>query len=206
VRLGVQVGDFQVQGSRLVSLAVDGQPQPVDLLVLGIGAVPDTRLAQAAGLACDNGVRVDANLRSSDPQILAMGDCVSFPAHALAGAAGTRLRLESVQNANDQARCAAATLQGRDEPYTALPWFWSEQGSMRLQMVGLLPAGASSQRRPGAHPQSFSLLHFEGERLACVESVNAAADHLAARKLIERGCTLAPALLCDAAVPLKAHL
>jgi 3-phenylpropionate/trans-cinnamate dioxygenase ferredoxin reductase component len=185
---------------------VDGQPQPVDLLVLGIGAVPETTLAQGSGLACDNGVLVDAGLRSSDPHILAMGDCTSFPAHAHAGAPGTRLRLESVQNANDQARTAAATLQGRDEPYAALPWFWSEQGAMRLQMVGLLPAGASSQRRPGANPQSFSLLHFVGDRLACVESVNAAADHLAARKLIERGCRLAPAVLCDPAVALKAHL
>ncbi|EHR73760.1 NAD(FAD)-dependent dehydrogenase [Burkholderiales bacterium JOSHI_001] len=206
VRLGVTVGDFQVAGGRLASLSVDGQPQPVDLLVLGIGAVPETTLAQAAGLDCDNGVRVDACLRSSDPQILAMGDCSNFTAQPQAGEPGARLRLESVQNANDQARTAAATLQEREEPYAALPWFWSEQGAMRLQMVGLLPAGATSRRRPGANPQSFSLLHFVGERLACVESVNAAADHLAARKLIERGCSLAPSVLCDPAVALKAHL
>jgi 3-phenylpropionate/trans-cinnamate dioxygenase ferredoxin reductase subunit len=108
-----------------------------------------------------------------------------------------------VQNANDQARTAVATLLGREDPYRALPWFWSEQGAMRLQMAGLLPPGATTHRRPGAAPASFSLLHYDGDRLACVESVNAPMDHLAARKLLEAGRSPAPATACDPATPLK---
>ena len=149
---------------------------------------------------------VDANLRSSDAAILAIGDCANFPEHGTA----RRLRLESVQNANDQARCAVATLLGTPEPYRALPWFWSDQGSMRLQMAGLMPAPSSPDvtrhRRPGATPASFSLLHYRGERLVCVESVNAPLDHMAARKLLEAGRSPAPALACDPALPLKQHL
>lgn len=204
VRLGVTVGDFVVEGDRLAALSVNGRREPVELLVMGIGAAPDTALAQPAGLACaprDGSVLVDGSLRSSDPAILAIGDCASFPEHGSA----RRLRLESVQNANDQARTALATIQGATEPYRALPWFWSEQGPMRLQMAGLMPADGVRHRRPGPTPASFSLLHYVGDRLVCVESVNAPLDHMAARKLLETGKSPAPELACDPAVPLKQH-
>ncbi|HNW62067.1 MAG TPA: FAD-dependent oxidoreductase [Piscinibacter sp.] len=199
LRLGVKVGDFAIVGDRLASLNVDGQPQAVELLVMGIGAAPRMQLAQEAGLACDNGIVVDEALRTSDPAILALGDCASFPEHG----SGRRLRLESVQNANDQARTALATLTGQHEPYRAPPWFWSEQGSLRLQMAGLMPADGVRHRRPGATPASFSILHYVGDRLACVESVNAPLDHMAARKLLETGKSPAPAVACDPAVALK---
>lgn len=199
LRLGVKVDDFAIVGDRLASLNVDGQPQAVELLVMGIGAAPRMQLAQEAGLACDNGIVVDEALRTSDPAILALGDCASFPEHG----SGRRLRLESVQNANDQARTALATLTGQHEPYRALPWFWSEQGSLRLQMAGLMPADGVRHRRPGATPASFSILHYVGDRLACVESVNAPLDHMAARKLLETGKSLAPTVACDPAVALK---
>lgn len=202
VRLGVAVGDFEVDGDRLKALAVEGRREPVELLVLGIGAAPEVALASNAGLACDNGVTVDEGLRSADPLILAIGDCCSFPDHR----GGRRLRLESVQNANDQARTALATLLGRDEPYRALPWFWSEQGGLRLQMAGLMPLDGSRHRRPGATPASFSVLHYAADRLVCVESANAPQDHLAARKLLEAGRSVDPALACDPGVALKAHL
>ena len=199
VRLGVAVGGFDVSGDRLRLLAVDGAPQDVELMVLGIGAVPEHRLASDAGLQCDNGIVVDENMRTSDPAILAIGDCTNFAEHGT----GRRLRLESVQNANDQARTAAATLVGRPQPYRAVPWFWSDQGDMRLQMVGLGPVQGVRHRRNGATPRSFSMLHYVDDRLVCVESINAPADHLAARKLLEEGRTVAPELACDPAVPLK---
>ncbi len=199
LRLGVKVGDFVIDGDRLASLSVDGQPQPVELLVMGIGAAPQMQLAQDAGLACENGIVVDEALRTSDPAILAIGDCASFTEHG----SGRRLRLESVQNANDQARTALATLTGQPEPYRALPWFWSEQGSLRLQMAGLMPADGVRHRRAGATPASFSILHYVEDRLACVESVNAPLDHMAARKLLETGKSPAPAVACDPAVALK---
>ncbi len=206
LRVGVSAGHFEVQGDRLVALTVNGKREPVELLVLGVGAVPETALAQAAGLDCGNGVLVDASMRTSDPAILAIGDCACFPTHAHAHHAGGRLRLESVQNANDQARTATATLLGRDEPYRALPWFWSEQGPMRLQMVGLMPADGVRHRRPGNSDQSFSLLHYVGAELRCVESVNAPVDHMIARKLIDAGRSPDPALACDPTTPLKSFL
>ncbi len=199
VQLGAQVGGFEVVGDRLAALTVDGERASIDLLVMGIGAVPETRLAEAAGLACDNGIVVDACLRSADPRILAIGDCASFPEHG----SGRRLRLESVQNANDQARTALATLSGAADPYRALPWFWSEQESMRLQMAGLMATQGTRHRRPGANAASFSLLHYAGDRLACVESVNAPLDHMAARKLLARGISPDPAAACDPSQPLN---
>jgi 3-phenylpropionate/trans-cinnamate dioxygenase ferredoxin reductase component len=202
VRVGVAVGGFEVSGDRLETLALDGVSQKVELMVQGIGAAPEHSLASDAGLHCENGIVVDAHMRTSDPAILAIGDCTSFPEHG----SGRHLRLESVQNANDQARAAAATITGEPKPYSAVPWFWSDQGDLRLQMVGLMPAEGKRYRRDGATPQSFSILHYVGERLCCVESVNAPADHLAARKLLEAGRTLQPDDACDPAVPLKQRL
>ena len=210
VLLNAQLGEIEHDGQRLIALTVNGQRQPVDRLLLGIGAEPEVGLGAAAGLNVDNGIVVDAAMRSSDPAILAVGDVTNFPVSPLWAPAGTRLRLESVQNANDQARTAALTIQGQEPVYAALPWFWSEQGSMRLQMAGLMPApdtpGATRCRRPGATDASFSILHYVGERLACVESVNAPMDHMAARKLLEAGKHPAPALACDPAVALKSLL
>jgi 3-phenylpropionate/trans-cinnamate dioxygenase ferredoxin reductase subunit len=202
VRLGTRVDGFELDGGRLQALQVNGVRQAVDTLLLGIGAVPEQTLAEQAGLACDNGILVDAQLQTSDPAILAIGDCAS----CLPVGGGPRLRLESVQNANDQAKTALATLSGQATPYRALPWFWSEQGSLRLQMAGLLPAERSTHRRPGAQAASFSLLHYSGGQLRCVESVNAPADHLAARKLLEAGLSPPPAQACDPALALKSWL
>ena len=199
VRTGVAVGGFDVQGDRLVALEAGCERVPVDTLLLGVGAVPEHTLASAAGLDCDNGIVVDEHLRTSDPQVLAIGDCTNFPEPG----SGRRLRLESVQNANDQAKAAAATILGTPQPYRALPWFWSEQGSMRLQMAGLMPADGERHRRPGATAASFSLLHYAGGRLVCVESVNAPLDHMAARRLLELGRSPEPAAAVDPAVPLK---
>ena len=206
IHLNAQLGATLHDGQRLQALTVDGQRLPIDLLLLGIGAEPDHGLAAQAGLVLDNGIVVDSAMRSSDPAILAIGDVANFPAAAWAPA-GSRLRLESVQNANDQARTAAATLQGKAAAYAALPWFWSEQGALRLQMAGLLPAageaGVSRHRRPGATPASFSILHYRGEQLVSVESVNAPMDHMLSRKLLEAGKHPAPAVACDPAVALK---
>ncbi len=218
VQLGVVLGGFEHDGQRLQAITVNGQRQPVDLVLVGIGAEPDDGLARAAGLVCDNGIVVDVSLRSSDPLILAIGDVARFPVAPQwlpsSAPAGSTLRLESVQNATDQARCAALTLQGQHPVYAALPWFWSEQGSMRLQMAGLMPApdapGVSRHRRPGANPGSFSILHYQVidqvDRLLCVESANAPMDHVMSRKLMDAGKHPPPAQACDPAVALKTLL
>jgi len=203
VRLGAAPSRFECEGGRWLAVWLDGQRLEADLLVVGVGAMPETALAEAAGLACRDGVLVDGFMRTGDPRILAIGDCTRFP---LPDGSGDR-RLESVQNANDQARTAVATLLGQPSPYAALPWFWSEQGGMRLQMAGCMPAESVRHRRQGARPDAFSILHYTPDgRLACVESMNAPQDHMAARKLLESGCSPPPAGACDGAVALKSFL
>lgn len=202
VRTGVAVGGYEVQAGRLVALEAGGERLAVDTLLLAIGATPETALASACGLDCTNGIVVDEHMRTSDPRVLAIGDCTNFPEPTT----GQRLRLESVQNANDQARAASATILGTPQPYRALPWFWSEQGSMRLQMAGLAPAGGERYRRPGTTAASFSIVHYAGGRLRCMESVNAPMDHMAARKLLETGVSPEPAELCDPNRAMKSFL
>lgn len=214
VDLGATLGDVEHDGQRLQAITVNGQRRAVDLLLLGIGAEAEDSLARTAGLACSDGngggIIVDASLRTSDPAILAIGDVARFPVSNRWATGGGLLRLESVQNATDQARAAALTLQGQRPAYAALPWFWSEQGALRLQMAGLLPAagtpGLVTHRRPGASDASFSLLHYLGDQLVCVESVNAPMDHVMSRKLLEAGINPAPAVAADPAVALKSLL
>lgn len=202
IHLDARISAYEISDSRLAAIDLDGARHPVDLLLLGIGSVPETELAQAAGLACDNGIVVDAFMVTSDPAILAVGDCTSFPHNP----SGQMLRLESVQNANDQARTAVATLTGTPRPHNAVAWFWTEQGSMRLQMAGLAPPKAERHRRPGAKADSFSIFHYVDGVLHCVESVNAPMDHMMARKLLEAGKSPAVAKVCDPAVALKSLL
>jgi 3-phenylpropionate/trans-cinnamate dioxygenase ferredoxin reductase subunit len=202
IHLDARIGSYAIEGSRLAAIELDGKRHPVGLLLLGIGAVPETDLAQAAGLECNNGIVVDEFMVTSDPAILAVGDCTNFPDIA----SGRRLRLESVQNANDQARTAVATLTGAPRPHSAVAWFWTEQGTLRLQMAGLPPPQGERHKRPGAKADSFSIFHYAGGVLHCVESVNAPLDHMMARKLLEARKSPAAALVCDPAVPLKTLL
>ena len=197
VQLGVAVGHFESDSVRLQALQANGARHAVDQLVLGIGAVPETTLAHAAGLEVGNGILVDAAMVTSDPHILAIGDCTSFEHH------GQRVRLESVQNANDQAKVAAATLLGIRAAYRPVPWFWSEQGGMRLQMVGLWRPGLEVVRRQGAAASSFSFFHYDGAELVAVESINGPVDHVWSRKLMEKQISPTPQQAADAAFALK---
>ncbi|MVW78230.1 NAD(P)/FAD-dependent oxidoreductase [Bordetella sp. 02P26C-1] len=194
---------FDVADQRVTALNTVKQQHPVELLVVGIGAVPEVSLAQAIGLTCENGIRVDSHMRTEDPAIFAIGDCAHFPYAAW----NRPMRLESVQNANDQARTLAAVLLDQDpQPYAALPWFWSDQGSLRLQIAGLMPAQGERLIRPGPKPGNFSILHFDQDRLVCVESINAPLDHIAARKLLLKDSHPEKAVLVDPAIHLKTHL
>src|SRR6218665_245679 len=200
IRLGEMASSFEVTHGQVQAIHVGETRLPLDLLIVGIGAVPESRLAQDAGLLCRDGVVVDAFMRSSDPNILAIGDCARFP---LGNGSGDR-RLESVQNAQDQARAAVATVLGQPAAYPALPWIWSEQGSMRLQMAGCMPKDSVRHRRPGAREGAFSILHYTAEgRLACVECVNVPQDYMAARNLLAAGRSPGPQDACDPATPLK---
>jgi 3-phenylpropionate/trans-cinnamate dioxygenase ferredoxin reductase subunit len=164
----------------------DGSEVAADLVVYGIGVVPNVELAQAARLACDNGILVDAELRTDDPHISAIGDAVNF-----ARPDGQRLRLESVQNAVDQAKHVSQRIvKGVRAPYRALPWFWSDQGALRLQIAGLATGHDATHVIGDPASNKFSVLCFAAGRLVSVESVNQPADHMAARRILAGATSL----------------
>jgi len=186
-------------GTEAVHLA-DGRTIPCDFVVSGIGVLPNQELAERAGLACANGVVVDEALRTSDPDIFAIGDCAQFPCVA----AGCEARLESVQNAADQGRAVAKTILGKGAPYADTPWFWTIQYDTRLQTAGI-PAGFDAMVRRG-EDDAFSIFYYRDGALIAVDSVNQPADHMAARMMLTKGLSPAPADIEDASWDLRAWL
>jgi 3-phenylpropionate/trans-cinnamate dioxygenase ferredoxin reductase subunit len=201
---GARLASIEAVNGRVSSVTTaDGRKIPADLVLVGIGIVPETTLAQAAGLALDNGIAVDARLLTSDPAISAIGDCAAFPD----AATGTRLRLESVQNAVDQGRYVAQRIVGKTAAhYAAVPWFWSDQRDLKLQMVGLTGGCDRTVLRGDAAARAFSVFCFKGDRLLGIESINRAADHMFGRRLIGAGQSLTPAEAADPAFDFKARL
>lgn len=191
-------------GGRVTGVTTaDGRKIPADLVLVGIGIVPETALAEAAGLALDNGIAVDAQLRTSDPAISAIGDCASY---SDAGT-GMRLRLESVQNAIDQGRYVAQRIVGKTTGgYSAVPWFWSDQRDLKLQMVGLTGGCDRTVLRGDPAMRAFSAFCFKGDRLLGIESVNRAADHMFGRRLIGAGQSVTPEEAADPSFDFKARL
>jgi 3-phenylpropionate/trans-cinnamate dioxygenase ferredoxin reductase subunit len=170
-------------GRVCAAVTSSGEHLPAQLVIVGIGVVPNIELAEAAGIATGNGIRIDQQMRTSQPQVLAIGDVASYR-HWFTGG---DVRLESVQNATDQARLAARTIVGHANAYSAVPWFWSDIGDMKLQMVGLT-TGADGHVVVGeAADNKFSVYHFAGDRLAAIESVNRPADHMLGRKMLGVG-------------------
>lgn len=201
--LDARVSALDVDAAGAVSAVrmADGSTLPAGLVVVGIGVAANDQLAVAAGLACERGVVVDACGRTSDASIVAAGDCT---ARRLLD--GTFLRLESVQNATEQGKSAAAALMGQDRPFTATPWFWSDQYDKKLQMAGLsLGADAWAVRGDmvgDLATASFTVFHFQGSKLLAADSVNASKDHLTVRKLLDAGVSPTPQQAADAALDL----
>lgn len=182
IRLGQGVDEVLIEAGRFTGVRLGSELLTADLLIVSVGSVPQTELAEAAGLVCNNGVVVDEQLRTSDPHVSAIGDCTSFPYAPWQ----RQLRLESVQNANEQAKTLAARLCGAAQAYACVPWFWSDQGETRLQITGLWQPGMRLEIKPGPKPGSFSALHFDGTVLKAAESINAPADHLALRRELQK--------------------
>lgn len=184
VHLNSTVSSPKISDGYLAGWHLNGRLETIDELLVGIGGTPETGLAELAGLEVDDGILVDQRMRSSDPRILAIGDCARVSLLSEAGR-GHRLRLESVQNAVAQAKIAAAFLVGSAQPEESVPVFWSEQGRLRVQIAGLLPPeDYETVFHPGKNESSFSLFHYSSEGLSCVESANAPGDHLNAKKLL----------------------
>jgi 3-phenylpropionate/trans-cinnamate dioxygenase ferredoxin reductase component len=179
---------------------VEGAVIDADLVLTGIGVIPNVELAATCNLEVRNGIAVDADLATSDPNISAVGDCASYPS---AYSAEEFVRLESVQNATDQGRCLAARILGRASRYAAVPWFWSDQGDLKLQIAGLTMGHDETVVRGDPAGISCSVFCFREGRLLGVETVNRPADHMAARRLIGSHAALTPAAAADEGVDLK---
>ena len=204
VLLSTSVAGFLAEDGRVGAVALaDGTELPADLVVVGIGAVPRTALAERIGLECDGGIVVDAAARTSAPDVVAAGDCTVRP-HPLTGVG--RVRLESVPGAVAQASAAAATLLGRPAETRTVPWFWSNQGDLRLQIAGISAGSDRHDVRGDPATGSFAVLHYRAGELVAVDAVNSPADYLVVRKALATGRTLPADRAADPGVPLKSLL
>jgi 3-phenylpropionate/trans-cinnamate dioxygenase ferredoxin reductase subunit len=201
IRLGAQVARIEGERGRVTGVRLaDGALLPAGLVVVGVGVVPRTELAEQLGLRCDGGIVVDEFARTSEPSIVAAGDCTLMP-DPLTGEG--LVRLESMPNAVAQARVAAATLAGKPQPYTDVPWFWSDQYDLKLQMAGVTNGYDRLVVRGDPDGERFSVLYYRRGMLLGINAVNRAPDYLAVRKALASGTPI-PADRAEASeAPLK---
>jgi len=203
LNFGTSAAAIRGEGGRVRQVVLtDGRVLPADLVLIGIGLAPSVELAKSIGLECPNGVVVDHKLATGDPHIHAIGD-IALHLNLYGGHA---VRLESVQNATDQARTVAKHIAGKPAQYDAVPWFWSDQGDLKLQMVGFLDACDEIVLRGSYEERAFSLFGFRQGHLMGVESVNKGGDHMLARRLIGEKISVSPHLIADPTADLKALL
>ena len=189
------LGDTHVTGARLAN----GADLPADFVIVGVGILPGTALCDAANIALENGIRTDAHGRTSQPNIWAAGDCASFPWK------GGRLRLESVGNAIEQAEIVADNILGKDEPYLAHPWFWSDQYDTKLQIAGL-NTGYDRIVTRGPEGEAVSFWYYQGDTLLAVDAMNDPRAYMVGKRLIEMGKSPLAEAVSDPATVLKALL
>jgi 3-phenylpropionate/trans-cinnamate dioxygenase ferredoxin reductase subunit len=195
--LNTMVEAFEGEGA-LQAVRAGGTRHAADIAVVGIGIVPNVELAQSAGLACNDGIVVDRHCATSDPSIFAAGDCTQHH-----GRDGKSIRLECVQNAIDQAKHAALAMVGKPVPYSEVPWFWSDQYDLKLQIAGLPWPGDRLVQRGDPAARKFAVFHLREGKVAAVEAVNAAPEYLVGRKLIGEGTAVSAERLADTAIPMK---
>jgi 3-phenylpropionate/trans-cinnamate dioxygenase ferredoxin reductase subunit len=199
---GARVERIGGEGGKATHVVLDdGRTLPADLVLISIGVVPNEGLAAAAGLKVENGIAVDEMLLTADPNISAIGDCASFPSRH---SQRNPVRLEAVQNATDHARCVASRLVGKPHAYEALPWFWSEQGDLRLQLAGLTTGYQQVVLRGDHEKGEYSAFCYAGDKLLGIESINKPADHAFARRLLAAGRHVTPAEAADPGFDLRA--
>jgi len=203
IHLGVQATSIESDGDSVTGVSLsDGRHLPADLIVVGVGVLPNVELAAEAGLPVASGIIVDDHLLTSDPDISAIGDCALFESRRFGGS----LRLESVQNATDHARCVAARLTGDDKPYDGQPWFWSDQGDDKLQIAGLTTGYDRVVLRGAPAQKAFSAFCYKGEQLLGIESINRAGDHMFGRRLLGMHRSITPEQAADQGFDLKKAL
>jgi 3-phenylpropionate/trans-cinnamate dioxygenase ferredoxin reductase component len=203
IHLGVQATAIEASGDKVTGVSLsDGRHLPADLVVVGVGVLPNVELAAEAGLPVASGIIVNEHLLTADPAISAIGDCALFASPRFGGS----LRLESVQNATDQARCVAARLTGDDKPYDGQPWFWSDQGDDKLQIAGLTTGYDRVVLRGEPARKAFSVFCYRDGKLVGIESVNRAGDHMFGRRLLPMDRSITPEQAADPKFDLKGAL
>lgn len=201
LRLSAAIEALETNAGRVTAVRLaGGERLPAAAVIVGIGLVPSVEPLLDAGASGGNGVDVDAFCRTALPHVYAIGDCA---AHESRFAEGARIRLESVQNAVDQAKTAVGAILGNPQPYTATPWFWSNQYDLRLQTVGLSTGHDATVLRGEPSARSFSLIYLKGGRVIALDCISAAKDFIQGRALVEKGAVIDPARLADAGTPLK---
>ena len=204
VRLGRQVRALRADAGRVVAAELDdGGSIACDVVVVGVGALPNVELAEQAGIATRNGIVVDGFGRTSAPGVLAAGDVASLAHVDGAGDASPPLRLESIHAANEGARAAASGLCGQMRAFGGVPWFWSDQYELKLQMAGLTRAGDTAVLRGDPEADRFSEFHLRDGRVVAAHSVNRPGEHMLARRWIEAGARIDARMLADTSVDLK---
>ncbi|MGY4235264.1 3-phenylpropionate/trans-cinnamate dioxygenase ferredoxin reductase subunit [Bradyrhizobium sp. USDA 4449] len=203
IHLGVQATSIEAENGKVTGVSLsDGRHLPADLVVVGVGVLPNIELAAEAGLPVAAGIIVDEHLATADPGISAIGDCALFASPRFGGS----LRLESVQNATDHARCLAARLTGDKKPYDGHPWFWSDQGDDKLQISGLTTGYDRVVLRGDSAKKAFSVFCYHGDRLLGIESINRAGDHMFGRRLQAMDRSITPEQAADEGFDLKSAL
>jgi 3-phenylpropionate/trans-cinnamate dioxygenase ferredoxin reductase subunit len=203
IHLGVQATAIEASGDKVTGVSLsDGRHIPADLVVVGVGVLPNVELATEAGLAVASGIIVNEHLLTADPNISAIGDCALFESPRFGGS----LRLESVQNATDHARCVAARLTGDDKVYDGQPWFWSDQADDKLQIAGLTTGYDRVVLRGEPAQKAFSAFCYKAGKLVGIESVNRAGDHMFGRRLLPLDRSIGPEHAADPSFDLKRAL
>ena len=200
IRTGARLASFRGEGGKLAAAVLeDGEEIPSDLALIGIGILPNEELAREAGLACDDGIVVDEDARTSDPDVFAAGDCARRPLVHY-GRAG---RLESVHNAIEQGKLAAAAICGAPRPKEEAPWFWSDQYDLKLQIAGLSGGYDDLIVRGDREARKFAVFYYKDGALIAVDAVNAPPDFMMAKRWIANGVSPAPDLLKDQSLTIK---
>ena len=207
ITVNARIVSFQGASGKVTGVEMeDGSVVPADIVLVGIGVIPRTELAEQIGLEINNGIVTDEYSLASDGTTVVAGDCAETPNPMPQSGGPGRIRLESVNNAVEQARNAAATIMGRKTPYRMIPWFWSDQGDIKLQMAGLSAGHDQIVTRGSVTSESFSFIYYRKGRLIAADCVNNPVDFMGLKQVLAKGVNVPADEIIDAGTPIRQML